>query len=180
MRKSRDEAARTRRRIVAAASQSFRRNGVGATGLGELMGAAGLTHGGFYKHFGSKDQLVAEAYAEAVDALIEKVSTDGNAAAQYLSTWHRDNPGDGCPLAAIGSELSRGDDRTRAAATDGFLRLVEVVAGQFDGLTPKAARRRAVVAVSTMIGALTVARIVTDPVLSEEILKEAEKSVGGR
>ena len=117
------------------------------------MKAAGLTHGGFYKHFESKDQLVSEACAEAVEALIERVSAAGSgAAATYLSTRHRDNPADGCPLSTIGSELGRSDEKTRAVATDGFLKLVEIMAGQFGKIPPGAARRRALVAVSTMIG----------------------------
>src|SRR5262245_6366716 len=178
MRKSREEAAQTRRRIVEAASRELRKNGIVATGLNDLMKAAGLTHGGFYKHFESKDQLVAEAYAEAVAALNEKVSAAGSgAAASYLSTRHRDNPADGCPLAAIGSELSRSDDKTRALATEGFLKLVEAMAGQLGKLPPAVARRRALVAVSTMIGALTVSRVVTDPELSAEILEAAQKSL---
>src|SRR3954468_7115102 len=101
MRKSREEAAQTRKRIVTAASGEFRKNGIVATGLSDLMKAAGLTHGGFYKHFDSKDQLVAEACAEAVDASIERMSAAGPmAAATYLSPLHRDNPAEGCPLAA--------------------------------------------------------------------------------
>ena len=178
LRKSREEAAQTRKRIVTAAAGEFRKHGIVATGLNDLMKAAGLTHGGFYKHFESKDQLVAEACAEAVEALIERVSAAGSgAAATYLSTRHRDNPADGCPLSAIGSELGRSDEKTRAVATDGFLKLVEIMAGQFGKIPPGAARRRALVAVSTMIGALTMSRIVTDPELSAEILKEAEKSL---
>jgi TetR/AcrR family transcriptional regulator, transcriptional repressor for nem operon len=178
LRKSREEAAQTRKRIVTAAAGEFRKHGIVATGLNDLMKAAGLTHGGFYKHFESKDQLVAEACAEAVEALIERVSAAGSGApATYLSTRHRDNPADGCPLSAIGSELGRSDEKTRAVATDGFLKLVEIMAGQFGKIPPGAARRRALVAVSTMIGALTMSRIVTDPELSAEILKEAEKSL---
>ena len=182
MRKSRAEAAETRKRIVAAAAAEFRKNGIVATGLNDLMSAAGLTHGGFYKHFESKDQLVAEACAEAVEtAIFEKLSAaaaeKGGVSAAYLSTAHRDNPAAGCPLSAIGSELVRSDEKTRAAATAGFLKLVEIMAGQFGKLPPATARRRALVAVSTMIGALTMSRIVTDPELSAEILKEAEKSL---
>src|SRR3954469_8038444 len=102
MRKSREEAAQTRKRIVTAAAGEFRKSGIVATGLNDLMKAAGLTHGGFYKHFESKDQLVAEACAEAVEALIEKVSAAGpGAGATYPSPRHRDHPADGCPLAAI-------------------------------------------------------------------------------
>jgi TetR/AcrR family transcriptional repressor of nem operon len=180
MRKSKAEAAETRKRIVAAAAAEFRKNGIVATGLADLMKAAGLTHGGFYKHFESKDQLVAEACAEAGRALAEKVSANtsmGSAVASYLSARHRDNPADGCPLAALGTELARCDERTRAVATAGFEQLVGILAGQFGELTPAEARRRALVWASTMIGALAMARMVTDPELSAEILRVAEASI---
>src|SRR6516164_11737734 len=179
MRKSRDEAAQTRRRIVEAASREFRKNGIVATGLNDLMKAAGLTHGGFYKHFESKDQLVAEACAAAVDAAIagwgmEAQPTINAAVVAYLSTRHRDDPASGCPLAAIGSELSRMDNKTREAATEGFKRLVAVLAGKSK---TQDARRRARAAVATMIGAVTMSRVVTDPRLSAEILRAAEESL---
>src|SRR5258707_8674779 len=107
MRKSREEAAQTRKRIVTAASEEFRKNGIVATGLNDLMRAAGLTHGGFYKHFASKDQLVAEACAEALKTILEMLAAAASekGAAAYLSTGHRDNPATGCPLSATGSEL---------------------------------------------------------------------------
>jgi TetR/AcrR family transcriptional regulator, transcriptional repressor for nem operon len=181
MRKSREEAAQTRKRIVTAAAGEFRKNGIFATGLNDLMKAAGLTHGGFYKHFESKDQLIEEACAEALEALTARMSAAGSGAgAAYLSTRHRDNPADGCPLAAIGSELSRSGEKTRSVATDGFLKLVEIMAGQFGKIPPDVARRRALVAVSTMIGALTMSRLVTDPDLSGEILRSAEESITDR
>src|SRR5262245_55975207 len=115
MRKSRAEAAETRRRIVRAAARRFREQGIAATGLADLMEAAGLTHGGFYKHFSSKDQLVAEATAEALGTLLEEMAalpTVGAAVAAYLSPRHRDNPASGCPLAALGGELARSDKKT--------------------------------------------------------------------
>lgn len=178
MRKSREEAAQTRKRIVSAAAAEFREHGVVATGLADLMKAAGLTHGGFYKHFGSKDQLVAEAVAEALDAVTRRLTDAGpEAVTTYLSDWHRDHPGEGCPLSAIGSELARTDDKTRALATDGFRKLVDLIADRSDKPASAAARARALVAVSTMIGALTMARVVDDPKLSAEILKEARKSL---
>ncbi len=176
MRKSREEAAQTRRRIVEAASREFRKCGIVATGLNDLMKAAGLTHGGFYKHFASKDQLVAEATTAALDGLLEGMSahpTINAAVAAYLSTDHRDNPATGCPLAAIGGELSRSDRKAREAATVGFVRLVDILAGKAGTAD---ARRRALVAAATMIGAVTISRMVTDPELSAEILREAEKS----
>jgi TetR/AcrR family transcriptional repressor of nem operon len=185
MRKSKEEAARTRERIVTAAAAEFRRNGIVATGLNDLMNAAGLTHGGFYKHFESKDHLVTEACIQAVQSAIVEglaaaASGGSGAAAAYLSTSHRDNPAAGCPLSAIGGELARTDKKTRAVATDGFLRLVEIMASQFGKIPPAVARRRALVAVSTMIGALTMSRIVTDSELSAEILKEARRSLTDR
>src|SRR5258708_34056937 len=146
MRKSREEAAQTRKRIVTAAAGEFRKNGIVATGLSDLMKAAGLTHGGFYKHFESKDHLVREACIEAVEtAIFERlaaaVSEGSGAAAAYLSTDHRDNPAAGCPLSAIGSELARSDEKTRAVAMDGFLRLGEVMAGQFRQNPPRPPER---------------------------------------
>jgi len=116
MRKSREEAAETHKRIVQAAARQFREKGIAATGLAELMKAAGLTHGGFYKHFASKDQLVAEATAAAVDSLLKEMAahpTFKSALAAYLSTRHRDNPASGCPLAALGDELARSGKEAR-------------------------------------------------------------------
>ena len=169
-------------KIVKDASRRVRAEGLSGTAVSAVMKDAGLTHGGFYKHFESKEHLVTEACRHAVqsailEGLAAAASEGSGAAAAYLSTGHRDNPATGCPLSAIGSELARSDEKTRAAATAGFLKLVEIMGAQFGGLPPAAARRRALVAVSTMIGALTMSRIVTDPELSADILKEAEKSL---
>ncbi len=185
MRKSKLEAAQTRRRIVSAAAAEFRRNGIVATGLADLMKAAGLTHGGFYKHFESKDQVVAEACAESIAAVTEKVanaaSGKGNGlefvVAAYLSTEHRDGPAEGCPIAALGSELARSDMASRAAATAGVLKLVGIVAAQYRRIPADEARRRALVAVSTMVGALTISRVVNDTELSAEILRAAREQL---
>jgi TetR/AcrR family transcriptional repressor of nem operon len=97
--------------------------------------------------------------------------------AKYLSPAHRDDPSGGCPLAALGSEIARSDEKTRAAATQAFLKLVEVIASQFRKTPPDVARRRALVAAATMIGALTMSRIVTDSELSADILRETEKQL---
>ena len=117
MRKSREEAAETRKRIVQAAAREFREKGIVATGLADLMKAAGLTHGGFYKHFASKDQLVAEATVAALDSIIEELAaqpTVNSAVAAYLSTRHRDSPASGCPLAALGGGNLPGPTRGHA------------------------------------------------------------------
>ena len=177
MRKSREEAAETRKRIVKAAACEFREKGIVATGLADLMKAAGMTHGGFYKHFESKDQLIAKACAEATQEVMERMEaqpTIDAAVAGYLSTRHRDTPASGCPFSAIGSELARTDEKTREVATAAFERLVGLLAGNS---SERDARRRALVAAATMIGAVTMSRVVNDPTLSAEILREAEKSL---
>ena len=188
MRKSREESARTRERIIEAAAAEFRRNGIETTGLAELMAAAGLTHGGFYKHFTSKDQLVAEACGSAIDSLEKwfaaspssegKQNTLQTLATSYLSPGHRDNPSGGCPFAALGSELVRADENTRGVATEGLLKLIDLIAQHYRDVRPEVARQRAMVAFSTLLGALTLARLVTDPKLSNMLLREAAKTVG--
>ena len=185
MRKSKQEAAETRRRIIIAAAAEFRRNGITDTSNSDLMAAAGLTHGGFYRHFESKDQLVAEACDAAVRSMVDMFAAAavgksarrrlGAATARYLSTDHRDDPAHGCPLAALGSEIARYDKGVRSAATDGFRRLVEIIAAQYEGSRPDLAKRRALAAASMMIGALTMSRVVTDPELSSEILSQANR-----
>jgi TetR/AcrR family transcriptional repressor of nem operon len=182
MRKSKQEAAATRRRIVKAAAEKFRLNGIGGTGLSDLMAAAGLTHGGFYRHFESKDQLVAEACAAATESAMatffsNKSPKNGlkGRVAQYLSPAHRDDPSAGCPLAALGSEIARSDEKTRAAATQAFLKLVDIIAAESGKVRPDVARRRALIVASAMIGALTMARIVTNSELSAAILQQTGK-----
>ena len=95
----------------------------------------------------------------------------------YLSPSHRDEPADGCPIAALGSEIARADPGIRAAATHSLLKLVETIASQFGKTRPDVARQRALVAAATMIGAVTISRIVTDSELSAEILREAKKQL---
>src|SRR5262249_38378692 len=155
----------------------------------DLMKAAGLTHGGFYRHFASKDQLVAESCSAAIATMTARMASSASrergregleaAVADYLSAEHRDNPRDGCPLPSPGGEMARADRPTRAAATAGFLKLVDALAGGFDEGTPDEARRRAMVAALTLIGALTVSRVVTDQALSDTILRSAEHSITG-
>ncbi len=186
MRKSKQEAAETRQRIIASAASEFRRQGVAATGLAEVMAAAGLTHGGFYRHFASKGELVTEACTAALATMAERMAAEASSrksprkglkavAERYLSTGHRDNPSQGCPLAALGSELARAEPETRETATDGFLKLAALIADGLDGVRPGAARTRALAAVATLVGALTMSRIVTDEALSEEILRSARE-----
>jgi TetR/AcrR family transcriptional repressor of nem operon len=187
MRKSKQEAAVTRQRIIKAAAAAIRKNGIAGTGLSDLMASAGLTHGGFYRHFDSKDQIVAEAFTAAAESLAEQLAASASRKSpqrglktiveKYLSAAHRDEPANGCPVAALGSEIARGGERTRAAATHALLKFVEIIASQFDKTPPDVARRRAWIAAATMIGALTISRIVTDSELSAGILRETEKQL---
>lgn len=190
MRKSREETARTRARIVATAAEEFRRTGIAATGLASLMGAAGLTHGGFYKHFTSKDQLVTEACASLMmsgtDVLVERARKEppGQRLAWFVNTYlsprHRDDAAHGCGLAALGAELARGTEETREVVTEGLNHMVDAVASLMDLSDSAAAadtRARAQTLTAGLIGAMTLARAVNDAALSEELLANTAKTL---
>lgn len=185
MKKSRAETAETRQRIVEVAARAFRERGIQSTGLADVMAEAGLSHGGFYRHFDSKDHLVAEAGAVALRSMVDSLeaSADGFDGKEgqraiidaYLSDWHRDNAADGCPLAGMGSELVRADDQTREVMADGFNELVDTLAKRAGNRRRDTARSDAVFAVAAMVGAMTLARIVADPDASAAILEDVRK-----
>lgn len=188
MRKSRAETAETRQRIVDVAAELFRANGIHATGLADVMAAAGLSHGGFYRHFGSKDHLVAEACETGLNNIVGKLENashghEGQEAFNavvdaYMSASHRDGPARGCPLAGMASELARADDATRAAAVRGFEALVETLVTSDESGTKKTAdRSRAVFALSAMIGALTMSRVIADPEASAALLETVRQQI---
>ena len=180
MRKSKTETAKTRERILQAASGQFLSHGITEAGLAQLMRAAGLTHGGFYRHFASKDQLVSEACSQAAQSLASglKSQIEGKPpnralallVGKYLSRSHRDRPAIGCVVAALGSELARADAKTREAATEGFLALSRLIAGQLKNVSAKKAEVQSMAIAAAMIGAMTVARIVPDSRISNSIL----------
>jgi TetR/AcrR family transcriptional regulator, transcriptional repressor for nem operon len=188
MRKSKADTELTRRKIVETAAREFQRKGIQGTGLTDLMAAAGLTHGGFYRHFASKDQLVAEACAEAMrdtsavlsDAASEAVEQPElqSIIEKYLDVAHRDDCGGGCPLASLGSELARADINTREVVSEGFNRLVDMVAATMRRRNPEAARSDAIFATVALVGAVTMSRVVTDPDLSNEILEHTAAHLG--
>ena len=187
MRKSKQEALRTRERIVAAASEEFRQHGIVATGLADLMAVAGLTHGGFYRHFRSKGELISEAATAAIATTTQAMQTIGSerpgveglkkVVAKYLAADHRDDPGEGCPFAALGAELSRCEEKTRDAATQGLRDYIGVLASHLDSLKPGEAKNRAMAIFATMVGALTLARIANDKKLSQSILRNAQEMI---
>ncbi len=169
----------TRRRIVETAARRFRKEGVEAVGIAGLMADAGLTHGGFYAHFASKEELVRAALEEASDQsrerrcrLLEEGESLEGLVRSYLRPVHRDTPELGCAAAALIAEIARHEPETRAAFT---ARLGELLA-QFEAVMPaemEAERRqsRTIGVFAAMMGALQMARAVTDPVLSDTILE---------
>jgi len=183
MRRSKDDTAETRRRIIDVASTEFRRNGIANVSVNDVMTAAGLTHGGFYRHFESKEQLVAEACDCALTSLVESLEksarkTDSELATfleNYLSAPHRDNAGDGCALATLGSELARADKQTREAATRGYKQLVAAIERLLP-ISPESKNKATFIATS-IIGTVTVARIVNDRTVSNELLKTVLKQL---
>lgn len=181
MRKSKAEAARTRERIVETAAAEFRKNGIEGTGLATLMAAAGLTQGGFYRHFQSKNELVIEALASTVASEMKWIAGPSDRegsdlqtlATSYLSADHKEDLAGGCPFAALGSELVRLDRDARSAANVGLMAIVDLIAPKFGKASSKATRLEALVAFSSMVGAMTVARLVTDKKLSAQLLRTA-------
>src|SRR5713101_8940751 len=124
LRKSKLEAAQTREAIVTAAADLIRRTGIADASLADMMAAAGLTHGGFYRHFRNKEHLVAEALsaagAKTIATIDRNMAKGGSSAAveAYLSSSHRDSPTPICPFAALGSDIARSGQETKSAATD--------------------------------------------------------------
>lgn len=185
MRKSKAETAKTRQRIVEVASEAIRTKGIDATGVAEIMAAAGLTHGGFYRHFGSKEELVTEAIAlSRNDYLAGTVKAAGEGAEallrhlqEYATPAFRDDVGGGCPLAANGSELVRGDAKTRHNATEALRMWFGKTAPYMRAQDDAGRNAMAISVVTNMIGALTMSRLVDDPVLSDQILRATRRSI---
>src|SRR4051812_38748026 len=137
MKVSREQAAENRERILDVAAQLFRERGFDGIGVADLMKAAGLTHGGFYGHFSSKEDLVAQACARALTRSLDNWNRLADRAPDsplsaitnsYLSTRHRDQPGAGCTLAALGPDISRQNPSVRRTVTEGVRHAVELLA----------------------------------------------------
>ena len=183
MRKSREEAAETRERIIRKASKEFNQHGIAGTGLADVMKSAGLTHGGFYKHFLSKDELVAEALEEGLDKSfrgMEQAAEEGaieEVINEYLSCVHRDDFDNACPLPALGTELWRAGGKTRQKASQGVLRFVSIVEKHLKGIPAKERSARAHAIVAALVGSMMLSRIVTDPKLSDRLLRDTRDFV---
>ncbi len=175
----------THDRIVHAAARAIRRTGYSGTGVADIMKDAGLTHGGFYAHFESKEAMLAEAAdragAESV-ATLERIASEAPPEKAleallrgYLSKEHLDGAERGCPMAALGSEMPRQAPQVRRAATRRIKEAIDLVARQLPDWGKPGAHEKALATVSTMVGALVLARAVDDPKLSEALRSAALK-----
>src|SRR6202167_5780901 len=190
MRYSKEHKFQTHERIVKKASVKLREKGAHGIGVADLMKDAGLTHGGFYAHFDSRDALVIEAFTHAMDRgtehwrkLAERTPPEKRLATivdSYLSTLHRDDPGHGCAIPTLGAEIARESPKTRKAFAAKLEQMIEMLAAQVPELPRKAARKQAMAAIATMMGTLVLARIAGSGEFSDEILGAGREAVLGR
>jgi TetR/AcrR family transcriptional repressor of nem operon len=168
-------------RIVTAAAARIRRDGIDGVSVNELMSEAGLTHGGFYRHFASRDDLVAEAVEHALaqgsrpaDAAARTGGTRALAAVidGYLSETHRDHPESGCAVAALPGDVARSTPRARQAYSRQVRRYIDLLVNLIPATDPADGRREAVLTLAALVGAVSMARAVDDPALSGELLAQ--------
>jgi TetR/AcrR family transcriptional repressor of nem operon len=179
MKVTRSQAAENRSRIVERASELFRERGFDGIGIADIMQAVGLTHGGFYGNFKSKQDLAAQAceggFAKSLEgwrriAGNSQEDAFGRLVTLYLSEAHRDNPGKGCLLTALAAESGRQDGPVRAAFTAGIQSYLAILAKVLPGRSAEARRARALSALSELVGSVILARATDDVGLSNEIL----------
>jgi TetR/AcrR family transcriptional repressor of nem operon len=183
---SREQAAANRERIIEAAAELFRRSGFTGVGVADIMKAADLTHGGFYGHFTSKDDLIAQASRRAMRRSAEvwrKMVADADRdpltalLSHYVSSRHRDDPAHGCAFAALGSDAARCGKPVRTAFAEGLGPLIDILTEAVAGRTKAARRRKALATMSELVGAIVLSRAVGDAALSEEILDAARREL---
>jgi TetR/AcrR family transcriptional repressor of nem operon len=191
MRVSREQAAGNREKILGTAARLFREKGFDGIGIADLMKSAGLTHGGFYGHFSSKEDLIAQTCERAVDELLaqhHERAGDGDEQdegtyyqrfiANYLSREHRDNPGSGCLMAALGADAARQSPIIKRAFTQSFNRLLNAVIKILPAKKSDAEKREeALLTLASLVGAQVIARAVDDPELSQEVLQAVLKKL---
>jgi TetR/AcrR family transcriptional repressor of nem operon len=185
MKKSRADTAETRLRIISIASNLFLTRGLAETGIADVMSAAGLTQGGFYRHFESKDQLVAEANRAANEELFRFYSeaVQGMGPAQAIATIvnlyvnQACGPGALCPLANLASELRHSDAHIRAVAMEGREKLMGAMASMVERLGIAEAATVADAIVSTAVGAVALSQLIDDPAAAQDIRDHAQAAV---
>jgi TetR/AcrR family transcriptional regulator, transcriptional repressor for nem operon len=187
MRVSKERAAQNRQDILTAAARLFREQGIAATGVDSITEDAGLTHGAVYSQFGSKEVIAAEAVRHALarskhlwDRMAERRGRKKVFPAivtQYLSAMHRDSAGQGCTVAALGSEIARLPSAVRDAFTTEFKNSLGLLAELMREHAPSSRNEDAIAAFATMVGGLILARAVNDESLSDLILESTAKRV---
>ena len=186
MGRSQLEKQKTHERIVTLAAKRLREEGLEGIGVAELMKEAGLTVGGFYKHFASRDELVAEAVATAIGSWRRQQEEQGvdptsisldEYVDTYLSERHRDHCGEGCAYAALTADMARSSDAVRAVATEGLQRNFDSMRARMPEPETADARGKAIIASCLMTGALGLARVANDEALSSEILETVKQFV---
>jgi TetR/AcrR family transcriptional repressor of nem operon len=187
MRKSNAETAETRKRILSTAADMFLKNGIAATAIADVMVAAGLTQGGFYRHFESKEHLVAAANAAAFEHIRATIdaSTAGKTPREavdmivyhYLNQHLIPTAGILCPMANLSSELRDADEQIKAVMTDGYARFVKLFASYLMRMDYSDYVGVAESIVSVLVGAVSLSRVVTDPALAKAILHNAQNAV---
>lgn len=173
----RSQKEQTRRRIVDRAGRRLKNDGIDGSGVSTLMKDAGLTNGAFYAHFGSKDELVAAAVADQLRSQYDTIDAlpDGRAAldafiTDYLSPRHRDHPAEGCPSAALLSDIGRSKTVVRESYSSGVGDIIELVAARIGAADGTEARTRAIGLITVLVATLQLARAIADPVASENVL----------
>ncbi|MBZ2169446.1 TetR/AcrR family transcriptional regulator [Marinobacter sp. F4216] len=185
MRVSREQAEKNRQKVLETAAREFRQCGIDGIGVAELMKSAGLTHGGFYGQFKSKDDLVTQAVGQALKenddnwALLMRMSDDHWEAFKhaYLSPHHQEHPESGCAFTTLAVEAPRRGNPLKAVMTKGLRSLLGTVESIIPRKRGKTRREQAMVALSTMVGAIILARAVDDEALAKELLAAAKGGV---
>jgi TetR/AcrR family transcriptional repressor of nem operon len=190
MRYSKEHKQETHTRIVRKAATRLREKGAHGIGVADLMKDAGLTHGGFYAHFDSREALVIEAFSYAMDRsterwrkVAEEVAPDKRLATivdTYLTPSHRDDPGHGCAVPSLGAEIARETPKTRRAFAAKLDQMLDMMADQILDVPRKTARKQAMAALATMMGTIVMSRIAGNGEMSEEILSAGREAVLGR
>ena len=186
MKMSKEVMAEHKEQIIAVAARHYRQRGFDGVSVADLMKKVGLTHGGFYRHFSSKNELIALSALRAVSDTIIEWQTIANDARgdrleaivhYYLSLRHHDHPETGCLAAALGCELSRLPPSVKDAVTGGERQMIEFLSGIAPGKTKALRRKQAIVTFASMVGGMTLARMAADGRLRQEILKGVAHAV---
>jgi len=186
MRVSRIQAEENRQTVINVASRLFREHGFDGIGLKDLMEGAGLTQGAFYKQFASKEDLAAHASRRAMERAFNRFSAAaaanpddplGAAIALYLSTEHREERMDGCPVAALGSDAARQGADVKASFEAGIREYLEMLDVWVDEAEDKEPSAKAMAILSTMVGAMVLSRAVNDEQLSKQFLHAGAQGV---